>query len=752
MFGFALPPSMWNQAAIWASDESTLEADTHVAFRGSFETRTSEPRLLILGASEYLAWLDGMLIHDGPARFASGFPEYQTVILKAAPGRHVLAVQVRNDGVTTRMLSAYRPFLWCQIQERDGTRDITWKCAKMPGYRPRAARISDILGWIDWCDTRQAWADWQKPGFDDATWGEPVTTPLPEGEMKQAGTRPVRMDEIALAPIARGKWAGSYGYEADDPAVRFFLDDLDPKDVPAQGVWFRYDLGRTRLGRPMITLNAPAGTVVEMALSEQLRQGKVHPWITLSGSRSCNMDHFVARGGRQELMPMTPKGGRYLEVHIQSTKATVEKAAFLERTYFGPATGSFTSGDKLLDQIWKTGVDTVHACADDALVDCPTRERGQWTGDVASVATEIVAAAFGDLSLSRRALVQAAQAARGDGLVAGVGPGDPGYLSTYAAQWVNACVRYWELTGDRSLLVELAPAARRNIQAFEAKRTADGVSDDLGWGFVDWGYVHNAGPTDMGLNLHYLNALRAMIRWEKEVGGDTKPYLAAEKQVENLIRTWLQKTLADGGWAAAGYQRAALALQAKLVPAKDVKECIAALEAHLLSCYPNDPKGPRLSDPGVSDPRVMTPYFCHFAFTALLENGEADFVLGQYRKCWGWALKQGYTTWPEVFDPRWSLCHEWSGCPTWQLTHYVLGLQPRFDLGTDTFVFDPLPGGLSKAAGAYPLPGGGTVKVKWQKAAGGLHVEFQAPRAINIRIGTEAYSFEGSKSFVVQSR
>ena len=75
-------------------------------------------------------------------------------------------------------------------------------------------------------------------------------------------------------------------------------------------------------------------------------------------------------------------------------------------------------------------------------------------------------------------------------------------------QWVSAAVHYWELTGDREVLVELFPYAERNVAAFEKQRTADGLQDALGWGFVDWGYVRNPGPSDMGVNLHYLAALR----------------------------------------------------------------------------------------------------------------------------------------------------------------------------------------------------------------------------------------------------
>lgn len=722
---------------IWAPKGIADDADSHVAFRASFSTHESKGSLRIVGASEYLVWLDGKLIHDGPARYAKEFPEYQTVPFSVPIGKHTLAVHVRNDGVTTRIISDIAPYLWCQVIDGSSTSSVDWKCARIPGYQPRVRRISDILGWIDWCDTGPIWRDWQKPEFDDSKWVTPIAVTPGIGAITAAKTTPVRMNVLPIKPMAKGDFISTYGYERDDPAVRFFLDNLDPRGVPSQGVWRRYDLGRVRLGRPKLTLDLPKGSIVEFALCEELQHGRVHPWLNLSGSSSCNMDHYVARGGVQEFMPFTPKGGRYLEVHVKSPGAVkFLNEAFLERSYYPEPQGSFTCDDPLINKIWSVGVETVRACSEDSFVDCPTRERGQWTGDVASVATDIAAVAWDDLSLSRRALVQAAQSARSDGLVAGVGPGDPGYLSTYAAQWVTACIHYWELTGDKSLLVELLPAARKNMAAFQAKTNSDGVSDGLGWGFVDWGYVRNEGPTDMALNIHYLMALRNMVRWESAVGDIDRAdgYSGIAHSIETMVKAWIAKQSSlPGGWAKIGYQRAGLALLAELVAKDQIPACIKSIKDHLLSCFPNNPKGPRLSDPGVENPQIMTPYFGHFAFAALMNHGESRFVLDQYRKCWGWALGDNRTTWLEVFDTRWSHCHEWSGCPTWQMSRYILGLRPRFDLGEKTFELNIQTGNLKQASGVVPVPGGESVKVAWIKSGKSVKVSLSSSTPIRIR-------------------
>ncbi|MFI5387045.1 MAG: hypothetical protein ACHQ50_13100 [Fimbriimonadales bacterium] len=738
-------PTLWGPKGI--ADDS----DSQVAFRGSFTIDSGTCEVRMAGASAYLVWLDGKLIGDGPARFPKAYPEYQTFTVRARPGRHVLAVHAHNDGVTTRILAAMQPFLWCEVIDSGNPVPVSWKCARIPGYAPRTHRISDILGWIDWLDTREGWPDWQQPGFDDAKWQEPVAVDAGIGPITAARTHPVLLDRLSLKPVAHGNLTENFGYDRDDPAVRFFLRDLEPKELPPQGVWRRYDLGRIRLGRPYFTLELPAGSVVEFATCEQLRHGRVHAFVPLSGSPTCNFDHFVARGGRQEFMPFTPKGGRFLEVHVLSGgPVKFVREEFLDRAYYGEPEGSFDCDDPLLNRIWTTGVNTLRSCADDGLVDCPTRERGQWTGDVVSVATDVCASAYSDLSLSRRALVQAAQAAREDGLVAGVGPGDPSYLSTYAAQWVSACVHYWELTGDKSILADLLPAAEKNLAAFDANMTPGGIRDDLGWAFVDWGYVRNDGLSDMALNIHYLMALRAMVRWcdALSLASKSEEYRARASDTEQIVRAWL----AGKSWPQVGYHRAALALLAGLVDKSEERGCIDFIEGHLRACFPNDASAPRLSDPGVAGERFMTPYFCHFAFAALLLHGETDFVLGQYRKCWGWALGDGRTTWLEVFDTRWSHCHEWSGCPTWQLSRFVLGLHPRFDLGTDTYELDVHPGSLARASGRVPMPGGGVVSVSWVRAEWGVKVTISAPRPIRIRAGGKEATGTSYKAVIPVSR
>ena len=533
-----------------------------------------------------------------------------------------------------------------------------------------------------------------------------------------------------------------FGYEKDNPSARFFLRDLAPTDLPPQGVWRRYDLGRVRLGRPRFTLDLPMGAVVEFALSEQLRHQRVSPWITLSDSDSCNLDHFVARGGVQTFAPLTPKGGRFLEVHVLTPPDAVvwNEEAFVERVFYGEPQGAFECDDALLNTIWRVGVETHRACSEDALTDNPTRERGQWAGDVVTVGLDIAGAAFSDLGMCRRGLVACAQSAREEGLVAGLCPGTNRYLSTFAAQWLAACVHFWELTGDTQILEQLFPFAQDNLADFESHLTPDGLDKSLGWGFVDWGYVPNAGASDMGVNLHYLAALRAMKRWCAALGEEAEHYCDLDERMSAILADYYAS---QGDWESIGYHRTALGLRLGFFEGSRGIEAVEFLKTHILRCFPADPSAPRLSDPRANNPRLITPYFAHFALPELIERGEMDFVLDQYRKCWGWALGDGRTTWLEVFDTRWSHCHQWAGCPTWQLSRHVLGLWPRADLGAGHFDLAPIVGSLRSASGRVPLPSSEqTINVSWHREGDELIYLLQTPTPLVTHIGSRIVEVE----------
>ncbi len=529
----------------------TVDVDSHVAFRARFTLDARKHvHLQSAGTGYYEINVDNNAA-AGPARFTPGHPEYISTPIDLDAGEHLVTIRATHPGIDTRIQPNMPPFLDIRLMNGDEEIPLKWKGIAVPGYRAQTRRINPELGWIEWRDTREFNNDWTSTKFDDSKWLQVKIqeAPLPVAA-KIAGIYP---SPHALEHFDSGQLAEAFGYELDDIPARFFLRDLLCKDLPAQGMWFRFDLERVRLGNLWIGLDVPAGAVVEIAYAEALRSGRVAPYITLSAGPSCNMDHFVARGGPQTFGSLEPRGGRFVEVHVIAPpdKVKLVSSDYMERTYHHVSIGSFICNDDLLIRIWLMGRETYRACSEDAIIDNPTRERGQWTGD-SYIGMETASIAFDDLRLPRRALVHAAENARADGLVSGMTPGNSA-LSSYAAQWVTACVRYHQLTGDKTLLDELFESAVHNLHAFDAFLKPEGLIDGLGWAFIDWGYQRAPGPIDLALNAHYLLALRAMQKWCAIHGwkDDAQPYAEKEKHISDVLIARLKKeTFASLGYHA----------------------------------------------------------------------------------------------------------------------------------------------------------------------------------------------------------
>lgn len=740
---FKLTPLWTPEDPIWPD----IPKDTYTAFRGSFHVSSPiDTDILLIGSSWLSVWLDGQHLCDGPARFPKTHPEYDKFHVSLVEGDHIVAVIVHNAGLSTRLLENMSSFLALSIYAGIEPIPIAWKCKRLEGYWTGKRRTVETLGWAEFCDTRQLPKGWISIVFDVSSWLDPASPNLDLGEFRPLSTGSVRNAKIDLIPVASGLTSEQFGYEYDDPPARFLFRDLDPELNLADGVWRRYDLGRVRLGRPRFVLDLPEGAVVEFGYCESMRLGRVAPYQSLGGL-SCYMDKFIARGGVQEFMPLEPKGLRYLEVHVRAEPSSIKflEESFLDRGYHGEPEGSFQCDDVLLNRIWTMGVDTYRACAEDAILDCPTRERGQWTGDIVNGEMQAAACAYSDLRLVRRALQHSAWCARNDGLVAGLTPSEPGYLTTYAAQWMTGVMWHYQQTGDKKLLDEMLPYAKANVAAFVRNTGADGFRNGLGWGFVDWGYKPNDELVDVAVNMIVLGAVRSYLRWLTILGEQAfDDVVELERTLSNTSRGYL----ASKDWQQIGYHRSVLALREGLVPPEDTRSCIAAIKEHILNCFPNNPSAPRLSDPSVQSTQLITPYFANFAMPVLIENGEFDFVLDQYRTCWGWALNQGLTTTPEVFDLRWSHCHAWSAAPTWQLTKYALGLSPAFDEGLDCYRFSWNPSSLGAASGLLPTPSGSPIQVHWERNGDTVRYSIKCAHPITILDGPCAGSVEGSAEWV----
>lgn len=755
-------------------------ANAYAAFRTQITaTRPSTVAIRLFAPHFFRAWLNGHELMEGPARYADGHSEREERTTALPVGAHTLAVLVHHDAVAYRNVHEAPTCLWASVVAGDGLDGTTpesavgpWRAMPLDGaFLHRGLRVSPNLGWVEEHATDLLPADWWMPGFDDSAWppaaamdgppagypDEPASQTAPPVENREVGT------DARL--LSEGTLRGDFDLYPEDLAWGFATRDLDPPPGTQEGRWRVYDLGRTRLHRPVLPLELPPGSEVQVAYSERLRcGGHVQPVLMLSNGPSCHLDRFlVPQGGSVELSPVNPKGARFVEVQVFAPldpgSVRFGTPRFLERCSLPPEPlGAFRCGDAALERVWRAGWETLRGCAEDALTDCPSRERGQWTGDTVAVGMELLAALSGDLRLARRALRLCAQSARPeDGLIPARCPGFCDWQSGYPLVFTAACVRHHEITGDLDLLYELWPAAARNLALFRSACDPDGRLHAARIGanyFLDWGYMPGPDEPDLALHLQYLAALKSAARWARLIGRDAEvpPLDAWAATVRGRLQRWIGEGLAaDGnaagpaaGWAGLGYHAAILTLREGLLDgtstraARDRDGALAHAMGHLMDCFPNTCPRPRLSAPQVAHRRLITPYFAHFALDELIRRGQTAFVHDQWRRCWdGYLLADGRTTLMELFDESWSHCHHWSGSPSWQMSRHHLGLWPRGDLGPDHWELRLTPGPLAGAEGAVPFPdgSGARIAVEWRRdPAGTIRYQAKPDRPITLHM------------------
>ncbi|MCU6709129.1 hypothetical protein M6D81_10440 [Paenibacillus sp. J5C_2022] len=748
--------------AFWHPAPSRWQ-DIYVAFRTTITLEHPEPiTIRLFGCDMYRIYCQGREIGEGPPRFALGQPEYDTYLLELAEGRHELIVTVHYYGVPTRITAnKLPPFLQADVRDSGGKPIIlTWLCRELDAYLPMGRRVNGQLGWAERCDTRllPEWnVDERMEAPDESLMWRPVKPVDPWIDLAPPMFRPATAERrchslsVKAAQIGAGRYVNRFGYEMDDPPVRFMLRELQSTLSP-DGVWFRFDLGKVGLYRPSIILDVPKGTVIEAGYSEFLTDERVMPVISLSASQSCHMDRWIARGGKQTFSTFSARGFRFLELHVEAPpeQVAVHEAAALQRSYFGSPVGRFESSDPLLNQIWSMCVETLQSCSEDALTDTPTRERGQWLGDAVAVGMEVLEAAYGDLSLIRRSLEQAVLCRRDDGMIPGCYPGQIIPVSSFAMLWVSGCMRYYGLTGDRHFIQSHFAAANEVVDLYWSCLTENGIARFPYWDFVDWGHMVTKDEVNVALNVLVWKAISDLTNWA-EMLGDKQQFRRRSEQRDRLTQIILDKMTGANGLLLAsipvqaadcsgqsntfvenpGFHANVFALRYGLLSGDLRARAVDLIKRHMLNCFPNRSDAPRLSNPAANDRQLITPYFGHYALTALLEQDEAAFVIQQFRTCWGWMLEQGATTLFEVFDHRWSHCHAWSGCPSWQLSNYFLGLQPRGAGETLAFDFRLHTGGLTYASGTRPIVNtDGTVRIAWRQTEKGIYYECVSDREL----------------------
>ncbi len=441
------------------------------------------------------------------------------------------------------------------------------------------------------------------------------------------------------------------------------------------------------------------------------------------------------REGAQAYEAFAYSGFRYLQVDNPGEDLGPHQLVAIARHAAMPdvPSATFSTGNRVLDAVWKLNVRSCLYCSQEQFVDTPTREKGQFVWDAANE-SEGVMRAYGDQNLSWQGLrdvVRGQDRYWPDGRVNAVYPNDDGAraFGTFTARYPEWLWRYYASTGDRATATLFYPSAGKVAAwLWSARQTGNGLLyglADQSNGDPVYGYDLSV-AADTASNVLAVNAFGRVSQLAAVAGDQAGAALWQSRaaQLSAAVNATLRRpdgvyvdgVLASGAQSGSASQEAnALALAYGVVPASNlagVGAYVAGLGIHL---------GPNhglellrgLSAAGLPEAMVQT-------------------LTDRSRPGWAHIVAAGSTfTW-EVWSPSDligdSMSHGWGASALVAMQEALLGVsfRPPNPDGTTRITVAPPVRGLRRASGSAPTIAG-PVTVDWRRSGAAMQLDLVVP-------------------------
>lgn len=228
-------------------------------------------------------------------------------------------------------------------------------------------------------DARKEWIGWATPGFDDSDWMKAERVAIPMGTLRAAMAPGMKvMDRLKPVSIM----------ERNTPTEKPFhdKDTVTPFSVPATGRKYILDMGQNMVGWIRMKVRGNAGDTIKLRFAELLQEnGEIY----VRNLRDAKVtDTYIVKGdenGREWAPRFVYHGFRYVEVTGYPAGATLQD--FVGEVVHDDMEiiGSFSTSNKILNQIYKNAQWGIQGNYKGVPVDCPQRnERQPWLGDRAT--------------------------------------------------------------------------------------------------------------------------------------------------------------------------------------------------------------------------------------------------------------------------------------------------------------------------------------------------------------------------------
>ncbi len=359
------------------------------------------------------------------------------------------------------------------------------------------------------------------------------------------------------------------------------------------------------------------------------------------------------------------KALRYAELVADSGVEIEEFKILVRRFPFPEKSQELKTDNAQLSAVWRLCKNTVKFGAQEVFVDCPTREKGQYLGDV-FIAGFAHFYLTKDSRLLKKALCDYASSLQLCGEFLSVAPCSYRQkIADYALLFAPAVLKYYRLTEDYELLKSLFPACEKINAHFAEYENENGLLQNVesGWNLVDWpenmrdGYQFNTeNKKEIGthsvINAYYAHSLKCEEEIARICGISVKE--RAEKTARAFNECFFDESCGlyvdCVGSEHSALHSNILPLAFGLCPEEREEKIADYLEKKGMEC---------------------SVYMAYFYLWALCNSGRKEHALalisGNGKNSWVNMLNEGATTAFEAWgkERKWntSLFHPWATAP-----------------------------------------------------------------------------------------
>ncbi|MCF1592070.1 alpha-L-rhamnosidase-related protein [Streptomyces muensis] len=708
----------WTAKWIWAPSSTTNQ---WVAFRRSFTLGAAPSKAVtqIAADSKYWLWVNGTLVvfegglKRGPNRTDTYYDEIDLApYLKSGSNTVALLVWYFGKQGFSHNSSGRGGLLFqSDIQAGSTTTrlvsDTSWKHTVHPGYSNNTSgtqvnfRLPESNIFYD-ARAAAVVSGWRSPGFDDSGWTAPT-------EYGAAGAAP--WNTLVERPIPLFRYSGlkSYTNAASLPSTgqgSTAISATLPSNIQVT---------------PFLKVDAPAGAVIGIQ-TDHYDDGA--GLVGIEPGTQYNMRAtYVCAGGVQEFEPLAWMSGTAVRYTIPAG-VTILELKYRESGYDTDFAGSFRSSDPFLDTLWGKAARTMYVNMRDNYMDCPTRERAQWWGDVVNQLKEgFYTFDTRSHALGEKAIAQLAAWQKDSGALYSPVPTTI-WTAELPVQMLASVWSFWTYylyTGNADAVTVAYPAVKRylNLWSLDGDGLVNHRAGD--WDWEDWGSDIDARVLD---NCWYYLALDTAAKLADLSGnsGDVAGWQSRRDSIKANFDRVLWNT-SRNEYRSPGYTRDsddranALAVVAGLAPASRHRAITEVLRNHLNA----------------------SPYMEFYVLEALYLMGAATVAEERMRNRFAAQVTDPdcYTLWELWTKADGTDNHAWNGGPLYALSAYAAGVRPT-EPGWTAYEVVPQTGTLTRIDTVTPTARG-DIRFGITRDGDQATLTLTSPSGTTARVGVPTY-------------